>query len=464
MNPIKIQAITPQNDAVASEPVATASHRRFYLESFGCQMNVYDTAGMARLLEDNGFTRSERPEDADVLLVNTCSVREHAEERTLNRLVVLTHMKRERPDLVVGVTGCMAQRLGARIRKRVPRIDLIVGARSFPSILEGILQIERGSATPYIAPEALDHFLPASETPIRRSSGLKGFVTIIRGCNKHCSYCIVPTTRGSEISRDPGEIVAEVTRLCAQGVVEITLLGQNVNSYAGGDVDFPELLHRVGEVPGLRRLRFTTSHPRDMSPQVVRRIAMAPRLQPWLHLPVQTGSPRLLAEMNREYSLAHYLEVVEAVRDTIPDVALTTDIIVGYPGETEADFDKTIRLVEDVRYDALYGFKYSPRSGTPAAQQTDTVSAEEKQNRLAVLLQLQRRISHEVNQRFCGKTLEVLVEGKDRRHGNWLCRTGQNKTLLLGDCDVNVGDFVHAKVDRAQGQTLHGTYQGHALD
>jgi tRNA-2-methylthio-N6-dimethylallyladenosine synthase len=436
--------------------------RRFYLESYGCQMNVYDTEGMAQLLSERGFTRVEQPDEADVLLINTCSVREHAEERTLNRLVVLTRLKNERPDVVVGVTGCMAQRLGKKIKRRVPRIDLIVGARSLPAVLDGLNRQETPVAEPWIAPDSLEHFLPASATPVRGTSDLRGFVTIIRGCNKRCSYCIVPFTRGPEVSRGPDEILEEVRALCERGVVDVMLLGQNVNSYASDGVDFSELLHRAGEVPGVRRLRFTTSHPRDMNPEVVRRIATAPRLAPWLHLPVQSGSTRILREMNREYSLEHYLEVVAAARCEIPDVALTTDIIVGYPGETAEDFEKTVSFISSVRYDAMYAFKYSPRSGTPAAERADEVTPEEKQKRLAHLLQLQRRISGEVNQRLVGRTLEVLVEGRNTRYGNWICRTGHNKTILLPDAPLQVGDFVQAKVDRAEGQTLYGSYVGNS--
>jgi tRNA-2-methylthio-N6-dimethylallyladenosine synthase len=431
--------------------------RRFYLESFGCQMNVYDTEGMARLLADHGYTRVEQPEEADVLLVNTCSVREHAEERTLNRLVVLTRQKNERPDVVVGVTGCMAQRLGKQIKRRVPRIDLIIGARSLPAVLEGLEKREESGGAPWLAPESLDHFLPASAAPVRGTSQLRGFVTIIRGCNKRCSYCIVPYTRGPEISREPSEILDEVSSLIDQGVVDVMLLGQNVNSYRSGGVDFPALLERVGRLSGMRRLRFTTSHPGDMNPEIVRRLAAVPRLQPWLHLPVQSGSTPILRAMNREYTLEHYLEVVAAARREIPDVSLTTDIIVGYPGETNEEFEKTVSFISEVRYDAMYAFKYSPRSGTSAAETPDEVTPETKQQRLSHLLQLQRRISHEVNQRFVGRTLEVLVEGRNPRHGNWICRTGHNKTIVVPDAPLNIGDFIETRVERVEGQTLYGS-------
>jgi tRNA-2-methylthio-N6-dimethylallyladenosine synthase len=441
----------------AEEPVRKSSgKRRFYLESFGCQMNVYDTEGMARLLSDHGYRRVEQPEDADVLLVNTCSVREHAEERTLNRLVVLTRYKNERPDVVVGVTGCMAQRLGKQIKRRVPRIDLIVGARSLPAVLDGLEKREAREGVPWLAPESLDHFLPASAAPVRGTSRLRGFVTIIRGCNKRCSYCIVPFTRGPEVSREPGEILDEVRSLVDQGVVDVMLLGQNVNSYHANGTDFPGLLEQVGDVPGVRRLRFTTSHPRDMNREVVRRLAAVPRLQPWLHLPVQSGSRRILDAMNREYTLEHYLDVVAAARQEMPDLSLTTDIIVGYPGETDEDFEKTVEFVSQVRYDAMYAFKYSPRSGTPAARTPDEVTPETKQERLAHLLQLQRRISHEVNQRFVGRTLEVLVESRNDRQGSWICRTGHNKTIVVPDAEIAVGDFIDTRVERVEGQTLYG--------
>ena len=446
--------------------------KRFFLENYGCQMNVYDTEGMERLLVETGYVRTWTAAEADVLLVNTCSVREHAEERALNRLSELTRLKDQRPEVVVGVTGCMAQRMGKDIKRRLPRIDLIVGSQALPAVIEGIEEADKrraqgGKPKPYLAPATLEHYLPP---PTARAAEprLKGFVTIIRGCNKSCAYCIVPTTRGPEVSRTAEEIVAEVEELVAAGTVEVMLLGQNVNSYESGGVDFPELLHRVGAVRGLRRLRFTTSHPRDMSREVVARMGTAPRLQPWLHLPVQSGSTRVLAEMNRDYSLEHYLDVVEAARESIEDLSLTTDIIVGFPGETEDDFEDTLRLLEKVRYDTLYGFKYSPRSGTAAASREDAVSGEEKQRRLAALLELQKRISSERNQRFVGRTLEVMLEGRDPKRGNWLGKSGHNKTVVLPDAPADapygVGDFVDARIDRAEGLTLYGTALGRAAE
>lgn len=433
------------------------SGRRFYLESYGCQMNVYDTDGMAALLAAHGATRVETPDDADVLLVNTCSVREHAEERTLNRLSIFTQKKRERPGLVVGATGCMAQRLGDDIRRRLPHLDFAIGARALPAVLEAVEHSLAGRRAPRAVTEPLEHYLPAPAAPVRQGAGLKGFVTIIRGCNKGCAYCIVPVTRGPEVSREPAEIVREVEALVARGAVEVVLLGQNVNAYAAGGLDFADLLHAVGEVAGLCRLRFTTSHPRDMSAALLGRLASVPRLMPWLHLPVQSGSPRVLAAMHREYSLEHYRGIVAAARAAIPSLALTTDIIVGFPGETAEDFEATVGLLEEIRYDTLYAFKYSPRSGTAAAGRPDDVSPEEKQRRLALLLGRQRQISHEVNQKLVGQVVDTLVEGRDTRRGAWLTRTGQNKTLLLEPgAPVTVGRLLAVRVERAEGQSLYG--------
>ncbi len=433
------------------------SGKRFYLESYGCQMNVYDTDGMAALLAAHGLSRVETPDEADVLLVNTCSVREHAEEKTLNRLSLFTQRKRERPDLVVGVTGCMAQRLGPSLRRRLPHLDFIVGARALPAVVEAVDRSLAGGRRPFVAPTTLDHFLPPAAVPVRQGAGLKGFVTIIRGCNKQCAYCIVPTTRGPEVSRGPSEIVREVEVLVSRGAVEILLLGQNVNAYGAEGHDFADLLHRVGGVPGVRRLRFTTSHPRDMTVEGIRRMSSAPRLMPWLHLPVQSGSPRVLQLMRREYTLDHYREVVAAARAAIPGLAVTSDIIVGFPGEREEEFQETAALLDEMRYDALYVFKYSPRSGTAAGAMDDDVEATEKQRRLALLLQQQRRISHQVNLGLVGRELEVLVEGRDARRDQWLCRTGQNKTLLLSpEAPAAIGDLVVARVERVDGQSLYG--------
>ena len=429
--------------------------KRFYLESYGCQMNVYDTQGLDRLLTDQGYARVEGPADADVILVNTCSVREHAEERTLNRLAQLTRLKADRPDLTVGVCGCMAQRMGETIRKRIPKVDLIVGAQALPAVLPALVALERGTRLTARVEPLAEYLLPPR--PRLDARNLKGFVTIIRGCNKACASCIVRTTRGPEVSRTPDEIVGEVQELVARGAREVTLLGQNVNSYGADGVDFIELLARCGAVPGSWRLRFTTSHPRDMSPEVVWRMSRVERLAPWLHLPVQSGSPRVLADMRRDYSLEHYLEVVRAARDAVPDLALTTDIIVGFPGETEDDFTETRKLLEAVRYDALYVFKYSPRSGTAAAARADNVPPEEKQRRLAVLLELQRAISHDVNQAYVGRTLEALVEGRDAKRDTWLARTGQNKIVVLpAGTPVAAGDFHRVRIARAEGMTLYG--------
>jgi tRNA-2-methylthio-N6-dimethylallyladenosine synthase len=429
--------------------------KRFYLESYGCQMNVYDTQGLARMLEDHGFARVAEPESADVVLVNTCSVREHAEERTLNRLAVLGRLKAANPAMKLGVCGCMAQRMGAEIKKRVPRVDLVVGAQALPAVLPALQALDEGGKfAPRVEP--LDHYLPPPR-PRFDAKNLKGFVTIIRGCNKACAYCIVPTTRGPEVSRHPDDLVLEVHELVLEGAREVTLLGQNVNSYEAAGVDFPELLARCGKVPGQWRLRFTTSHPRDMSRDVMKRMAAAPRLAPWIHLPVQSGSPRVLKLMNRDYTLDHYLDVIEAAREEIQDLALTTDIIVGFPGETEADFEETVALIERLRYDTFYVFKYSPRSGTAAARREDDVTPEVKQARLARLLEVQRRLSHEVNQAYVGRTLEVLVEGVDQKRGNVLARTGQNKIVVLPPNAAEAGTFRMADIARAEGQTLHGT-------
>ncbi len=428
--------------------------KRFYLESYGCQMNVYDTQGLARMLEDHDFVRVLEPESADVVLVNTCSVREHAEERTLTRLAVLGRLKAQNPAMKLGVCGCMAQRMGAEIKKRVPRVDLVVGAQALPAVLPALEALDRGEQPgPWVEP--LDHYLPPPR-PRFDAKNMKGFVTIIRGCNKSCAYCIVPITRGPEVSRHPDDLVLEVHELVLMGAREITLLGQNVNSYESAGVDFPELLARCGAVPGKWRLRFTTSHPRDMSREVMRRMAQAPRLAPWIHLPVQSGSPRVLRAMNRDYSLEHYLEVIAAARESIPDLALTTDLIVGFPGETEAEFEETIALVERLRYDTSYAFKYSPRSGTAAARLPDDIPPELKQSRLARLLEVQRRVSHDVNQAYVGRTLEVLVEGSDSKGKNLLARTGQNKMVVVPAQEVKPGSFRDALIERAEGQTLYG--------
>jgi len=428
--------------------------KRFYLESYGCQMNVYDTQGLSRMLEDHGFARVDQPESADVVLVNTCSVREHAEERTLNRLAVLGRLKAQNPDMKLGVCGCMAQRMGAEIKKRVPRVDLVVGAQALPAVLPALEALDRGEKfAPRVEP--LDHYLPPPR-PRFDAKNLKGFVTIIRGCNKACAYCIVPTTRGPEVSRHPDDLVLEVHELVLQGAREITLLGQNVNSYESAGVDFPELLARCGKVPGQWRLRFTTSHPRDMSEDLIAAFRHNAKLMPYLHLPVQSGSDRILKAMNRRHRVRDYLRLIERIRSSRSDIAVSGDFIVGFPGETEDDFAATLELVRKVEYASAFSFKYSPRPGTPAAEMAfqidDAIAAE----RLQVLQDLLHRQRHAFNAACLGRRMDILVEKPGRHDGQLIGRSPYLQAIHIDGRGHRIGDMVTVTIDGVGANSLSG--------
>src|SRR5216117_1187493 len=343
---------------------------RIYIETYGCQMNVADSELMFGVLGREGYVRTDDPAEADVLLVNTCAVRDHAEQRVLSRLGELKQYKR-RGD-VLGVVGCMAQRLGERLLARVPQVDLVIGPDGYRGLPELIARARGGERAAEVEFKSWEHY---EDVPPVRATPVSAFVTVQRGCDYRCTFCIVPMTRGPERSRKLGDVVREVERLAAGGTTEVTLLGQTVNSYADDEHDFADLLRAVGAVPGLRRLRFTSPYPTDFTDRVLTAMAQTPVVCEHVHLPVQSGSSRVLKRMLRRYDRARYLDVVAALRRAVPGIALTTDIIVGFPGETEADFRETVSLVEEVGYDDAYTFKYSPRDGTPATRMPQAVPA-----------------------------------------------------------------------------------------
>jgi tRNA-2-methylthio-N6-dimethylallyladenosine synthase len=430
-----------------------ATHRpRVYVETYGCQMNIADSQTVRAVMRRAGFSNVDRAEDADVVLLNTCAIREHAEERVLGRLSVLARLKHQRPELKLGLLGCMAQHNRAALIEKAPWLDLVAGPDSYrrlPELIGGAgfdpavdVRLDRSETYADIAPE--------------HEGGVRAYVTAMRGCDKFCAFCVVPYVRGRERSLPPDALIAEITDLAARGVREIVLLGQTVNAYRFGEVDFGGLLRMVAAVDGIERIRFTSPHPSDMSESLIEAMATEHKVQPYLHLPVQSGSDRILAAMDRGYTVEQYIDLVERLRAAVPDLALSTDVIVGFHGEEESDFEDTLRLIRAIGYDSAFTFKYSLRESTRAYKLGDTVSEEEKGRRLSTVIELQEAISLERNRALIGLRFEVLVEGPARRGNAMLAgKTPQFKTAILpARAEIRPGDKVAVRVESATAHTL----------
>jgi tRNA-2-methylthio-N6-dimethylallyladenosine synthase len=428
-----------------------------YIETYGCQMNASDSEIMLGALAARGYSPVDAPDGADVILVNTCAIREHAEQRVLGRLGELKrYMGR---DSVLGVTGCMAQRLGSELLTRASHVGFVVGPdgyRGLPSLIDRARAGERTASTVFDATEHYEDFRP------RRSAGVKAWIPVQRGCDYQCTYCIVPTTRGPERSRQLSDVVREVGTAAADGLSEVVLLGQTVNSYHDGVHDFSDLLRAVGSVPGIQRLRFTSPHPNDFSARVLAAMRETPAVCEHVHLPMQSGSTRTLRRMLRRYSREDYLLCVDRLREAIPGLALTTDVIVGFPGETESDFGDTLSAVEAVGFDDAYTFRFSPRAGTPATRlpASDTVAEEVSSDRLARLIETVRRGSRARNVRLLGARVEVLAEKAAKRGDAVQCRTRDFKTVLLPAEDAVVGRYYTARLAGTTGSTFTGVVIG----
>lgn len=438
-----------------------------FIETYGCQMNFADSEILASILQDRYDTTQDGME-ADLILVNTCSIRDHAEQRVLNRLKEFASLKKRRPSLKVGLVGCMAERLKEQLLESDLDIDLVVGPdayRSLPSLLDEVQAGRKG----------MDVLLSESETyqeiqPVRLDSNhVSAFIPIMRGCQNFCAYCVVPYTRGKERSRDARTIVKEAESLFARGYKEVTLLGQNVNSYKAGDLDFAGLMRLVAEVDPALRVRFSTSHPKDLSDALIDVMAAYPNICKNIHLPVQSGSSAMLARMKRKYDRAWYLERVAALRARIPDCGISTDIIAGFCGETEQDHEQTLSLMREVGYDFAFMFKYSDRPGTFAHKNyVDDVPDEVKSRRLNEIIDLQQQLSLQSNRRDVGKTFEILVEGVSKKDKHrFFGRNSQNKVVVFdnpllpdGRFKVRVGDYVKTGVGDCTAATLLGTLVG----
>jgi tRNA-2-methylthio-N6-dimethylallyladenosine synthase len=401
--------------------------KTFYLETFGCQMNAHDSEKVAGTLMAKGYSQVPTPEEAHLVLYNTCSIRDKAEQKVYHRL---QQFKRNGKDKVIGVLGCVAQQEGERIFDRAPQVGLVCGSASYNKLGELLVQIEAGDRR--VTGLGLDTD-EAFDTPFtRRNNPHRAYITIIEGCNKSCAYCVVPFTRGPERSRTSDSVMAEARRLAAEGYSEIQLLGQNVNSYrdpTAGGWNFATLLSRVAEIPGIRRVRYTTSHPRDFGRDIVDAMDSNPAICDHVHLPVQSGSTDVLARMDRLYTHDEYMQRIEWLRTARRTYSITTDIIVGFPGETEKDFEATLALLDEVEYDSLFSFKYSPRPNTAALRLEDHIPDEEKQRRLEIVQEKQRAIQIRRNAGLIGSVKEVLVEGRQQALGQWIGRTSDNRTL-----------------------------------
>jgi tRNA-2-methylthio-N6-dimethylallyladenosine synthase len=402
--------------------------KTFYLETFGCQMNVHDSEKVIGTLRQQGYRQVETVEAADLILYNTCSIRDKAEQKVFHRLA--DYKKLRAQGKTFGVLGCVAQQEGEKIFERAPHVSLVCGSASYRNLPDMLVQIGAGkSRVTGLDDRETDECFETEFTA--RSNSHRGYITIIEGCDKFCAYCVVPFTRGKERSRTSDSVLSEARQMADLGYTEIQLLGQNVNSYKdpAGKRSFSELLAAVAEVRGIRRVRFTTSHPRDFGRDIVEAIDSVPALCNHVHLPVQSGSTRVLDAMQRLYTREQYLERIAWIKAAERDISITTDVIVGFPGETEAEFGETLSLMEVVEYDGIFGFKYSPRPNTPALQLEDIISDSEKTRRLAVLQEKQRQIQKRRNDRHLNEICEVLVEGKNEARKQWVGRTSQNKVL-----------------------------------
>jgi tRNA-2-methylthio-N6-dimethylallyladenosine synthase len=440
-----------------------ASRPRVFIETYGCQMNVADSELIGGVLRGAGYAAAAHPEDADVILLNTCAIREHAEERVLRRLADLARFKHARPELRLGLLGCMAQHTRAALAEKAPWLDLVAGPDSYRRLPEllGRAPFDPAQQAAKQQVARIDVRLDRAETYAdiapSHEGGVRAYVTAMRGCDRFCAFCVVPYVRGRERSVPPEAILADIRGLAARGAREIVLLGQTVNAYRFDDTDFGRLLHLVAKVDGVERIRFTSPHPSDMSDSVIEAMASEPKVQPSLHLPVQSGSDRILAAMERGYTVNEYLRLVERMRAAIPGIALSTDIIVGFHGEEDADFRATLELMAALRYDSAFSFKYSLRENTRAYKLGDTVSDEEKGRRLVEVIALQERVSAERNRALAGERFAVLVEGPARRGGGMLAgKTPQFKTAVFAAADsIRPGDTVTVRVDSATAHTLH---------
>ena len=431
--------------------------RKLYIETYGCQMNVGDSEIVVSIMQQEGYRYTESLEEADIVLINTCSIRDNAEQRIWGRLSEMRRMRKQKPSLVIGIIGCMAERLKEELTKGGTGVDIVAGPDAYRDLPRLVREVDNGGAGVNVQLSKEETY--AEIAPVRLDkNGVSAFIAIMRGCNNYCSYCVVPYTRGIERSRDAATIVAEARTLFENGYREVTLLGQNVNSYRTGEVDFPELLKQVAEISPLLRVRFATSHTKDISDKLLETMASMPNICKAIHLPAQSGSSEMLKRMNRKYTREWYLERVAAIRRYMPDCAITTDLIAGFAHESEEEHQETLSLMQEVGYDFAYMFKYSERPGTFAQRNLgDDVPEDVKTRRLTEIIELQNSLSEQSNKRDVGKEFEILVECTSKRSEAQLSgRTSQNKMVVFDRGDHKIGDYVRVRITGCSSATLFG--------
>ena len=428
---------------------------KYYLETYGCQMNVADSEMIEGILQSKGYYPIKRMDIADIIFVNTCAIREHAEEKVHSRLGVFSKIKNNKPNVIIGVLGCMAQHLKDDILDSKPYVDIILGPDSYrklPKLLERNKVDKKNIVDTQLSRyEVYNNFFPS------RNEGINAWVSIMRGCDKFCTFCIVPFTRGRERSRSPNNIIDEVKKAVDEGFVEITLLGQNVNSYTYDNYSFDYLLKNIAEINGVQRLRYTSPHPQDMTDDVLYVMSHYDNICNAVHFPLQAGSNEVLKRMNRSYTKSHFIERAHRIRDILPNCGLSTDIIVGFPGETNSQFEETLNIMNEVKFDSAFTFKYSPRLGTKAYEYSDQILETDKQERLDKVIKLQKKHTISRNKEMIGNIERVLVEKNSKRSiYQWAGRTDSNKWVIFDKENVNIKDLVNVSITNARGISLHG--------
>ncbi|MDG1387299.1 MAG: tRNA (N6-isopentenyl adenosine(37)-C2)-methylthiotransferase MiaB [Halioglobus sp.] len=439
--------------------------KKLYIKTHGCQMNEYDSARMRDLLEDShDLVPTENPEEADVLLLNTCSIREKAQEKVFHQLGRWKHLKQKNPDLIIGVGGCVASQEGEAIGKRAPYVDLVFGPQTLHRLPE--MMEQRGPGGTLIVDVSFPEIEKFDRLPEPKVDGPTAFVSIMEGCSKYCTFCVVPYTRGEEVSRPMDDVIAEIAHLAGKGVKEVNLLGQNVNAYRGDShdgeiVDFAELLHYVAKIPGIERIRYTTSHPVEFSDALINAYADIPQLVSHLHLPVQSGSDKILAAMKRGHTALEYKSKIRHLRKIRPDISISSDFIIGFPGETEKDFADTMKLIEDIGFDVSFSFIYSARPGTPASDLPDATSEDTKKQRLQILQARINQNAQEISRRMVGSTQTILVTGVSRKDpGQLQGRTENNRAVNFSCTDHElIGEFIQVEIIEALPNSLRGVLE-----
>ncbi|MDG2366250.1 MAG: tRNA (N6-isopentenyl adenosine(37)-C2)-methylthiotransferase MiaB [Candidatus Marinimicrobia bacterium] len=430
-------------------------NKSYFIETYGCQMNVADSELISGLLSSEGYNKTSDIHAADIIFVNTCAIREHAEDKVHSRLGFYNQLKQKKPETIIGILGCMAQNLKEDILESKPFVDIILGPDSYRKLPEMINN--RSNKIDHIVDTKLSRYEVYDNLFPSRNEGINAWISIMRGCDKFCTFCIVPFTRGRERSRSIDSIVSEAVQAVSDGFHEITLLGQNVNSYNHQGQKFHELLDEVAQINGLKRIRYTSPHPQDMTQEVLNVMRKHQKICNYVHLPLQAGNDRILKRMNRTYKKLEFISLVKQIRETLPNVGLSTDIIVGFPGESKIEFNDTLDVMEKVHFDSAYTFKYSSRPGTKASEFEDLVAEDEKQSRLEMVIEMQKKHTLSQNKKRVGSIEMILVEKESKRSTNhWAGRTDSNRWVIFEKNNSQIGDLVSVKITNAKGITLHG--------